>query len=239
MTNENGNGSRLVDFDIKAALKNSLSNMDLKFDLEAKNDAAIESELQTMTEAQRSQAAINLLLYNSYSGSKTTGDFNTTNALFSFLQSQINSWAANNLKGIDVSFGINQYATGERAKTQTSYSYRLSKSLFGDRFKIAVGGEYSTEASSEQNFSDNLISDISFEYLLNPTGTRYLRLFRHKGIESVLEGQITVTGLSFVMKHKIGSFGDLFQWLKKKPKVELPASINTTINSTGFDDNDK
>ena len=41
------------------------------------------------------------------------------------------------------------------------------------------------------------------------------------------------------MKHKIGSFGDLFQWLKKKPKVELPASINTTINSTGFDDNDK
>ena len=239
VTNENGNGSRLVDFDIKAALKNSLSNMDLKFDLEAKNDAAIESELQTMTEAQRSQAAINLLLYNSYSGSKTTGDFNTTNALFSFLQSQINSWAANNLKGIDVSFGINQYATGERAKTQTSYSYRLSKSLFGDRFKIAVGGEYSTEASSEQNFSDNLISDISFEYLLNPTGTRYLRLFRHKGIESVLEGQITVTGLSFVMKHKIGSFGDLFQWLKKKPKVELPASINTTINSTGFDDNDK
>ena len=234
--NENGNGSRLVDFDIKAFLKNSLSSMDLKFDLEAKNDANIESDLQTMTEAQRSQAAINLLLYNSYSGSKTTGDFNTTNALFSFLQSQINSWAANNLKGIDVSFGINQYTGGgETAKTETSYSYRLSKSLFGDRFKIAVGGEYSTEASSEQNFSQNLISDISFEYLLNPTGTRYLRLFRHRGIESVLEGQVTVTGVSFVMKHKIGTFGDLFKWLKKTPKVELPANVNSTINSSNFD----
>ena len=219
--NSDGNGSRLVDFDISAALKNTLSNIDLKFGLEAKNDAIIESELQTLTDTQRSQAAINLLLYNSYSGTKTTGEFSTTGALFSFLQSQINSWAANNLKGIDVSFGINQfegsYENGGR--TETSYSYRLSKSLFGDRFKIAVGGEYSTEASREQNFSQNLISDISFEYLLNPSGSRYLRLFRHKGIESVLEGEVTITGVSFVMKHKISSFGDLFKWLKKSPQI--------------------
>lgn len=229
VANQGSSGSRLVDFDISAALKNTLSNIDLKFDLEAKNDAIVESELQTMTDTQRSQAAINLLLYNSYSGVNTTGEFSTTGALFSFLQSQINSWAANNLKGIDVSFGINQYeGTHENgARTETSYSYRLSKSLFGDRFKIAVGGEYSTEASSEQNFSQNLISDISFEYLLNPSGSRYLRLFRHKGIESVLEGEVTVTGISFVMKHKISSLADLFKWLKKSPKVELPQNITT------------
>ncbi len=219
---EDGNGSRLVDFDILTKLNNTLSNIDLKFDLEAKNDAAIESELQTLTDNQRSQAAINLLLYNSYSGSKTTGDITGSGALFSFLQSQINSWAANNLKGIDVSFGINQFEGNYEhgGRTETSYSYRLSKSLFDDRFKIAVGGEYSTEASSEQNFSQNLINDISVEYLLNPSGTRYLRLFRHKGIESVLEGEITVTGISFVMKHKVGTLGDLFKWLKKKPKLE-------------------
>jgi hypothetical protein len=231
--NTDGNGSRLVDFDITASLKNTLSNIDLKFDLEAKNDAIIESELQTLTDTQRSQAAINLLLYNSYSGTKTTGEFSTTGALFSFLQSQINSWAANNLKGIDVSFGINQfegsYENGGR--TETSYSYRLSKSLFGDRFKIAVGGEYSTEASSEQNFSQNLISDISFEYLLNPSGSRYLRLFRHRGIESVLEGEVTVTGISFVMKHKIASFGELFKWLKKSPKISTEENDNSTNDS--------
>ena len=131
-----------------------------------------------------------------------------------------------NLKGIDVSFGINQfegsYENGGR--TETSYSYRLSKSLFGDRFKIAVGGEYSTEANKETNFSQNLISDISFEYLLNPNGNRYLRLFRHKGIESVLEGEVTVTGISFVMKHKISSLGDLFKWLKKSPKIKPEVS---------------
>ena len=244
VANESGSGSRLVDFDITAILKNTLSNIDLKFDLEAKNDAAIESELQTLTDTQRSQAAINLLLYNSYSGSKTTGNLSTTGALFSFLQSQINSWAANNLKGIDVSFGINQYEgrheTGGR--TETSYSYHLSKSLFGDRFKIAIGGEYSTEAKNESSFSENLINDISFEYLLTPTGSRYLRLFRHKGIESVLEGEVTITGISFVMKHKISSLGDLFRWLRKKPSPQVPLplelpqlnspTINNNVNDT-------
>lgn len=233
VANNNGNGSRLVDFDIKAMLNNTLNNIDLKFDLDAKNDATIQSELQTLTDTQRSQAAINLLLYNSYSGLNTTGEFSTSGALFSFLQSQINSWAANNLKGIDVSFGINQYQGGnDGAKLQTSYSYRLSKSLFNDRFKIVVGGEYSTEASSEQNFSQNLISDISVEYLLNPDGTRYLQLFHHKGIESVLEGEITITGISFVMKHKISSFHDLFKWLHKTPKVELPENLNTPVTIT-------
>lgn len=221
VANTSGSGSRLVDFDIIALIKNTLSNVDLKFDLEAKNDATVESELQAMSETQRSQAAINLLLYNSYSGSAPTGDFSTTGALFSFLQSQINNWTANNLKGIDISFGINQYeGTQKGSRIETSYSYRLSKSLFGERFKIAVGGEYSTEATSEQNFSQNLISDISFEYLLNPSGTRYLRLFRHRGLESVLEGEVTVTGISFVMKHKVSTIGDLFKWLKKSQKNE-------------------
>ena len=82
--------------------------------------------------------------------------------------------------------------------------------------KIIVGGEYSTDASAEENFSQNLINDISVEYNLNKAGSRYLRLFRHTGYESVLEGQITKTGVGFVMKHKLGSIDELFpsRWRK-------------------------
>ena len=102
---------------------------------------------------------------------------------------------------MDLSFGINQFGgKTDGSTTQTSYSYRLSKSLFNDRFKIVVGGEYSTAATSEQNISNNLISDISLEYSLNDTGSRYLRLFRHTGWESVLEGEVTEMGVGFVMK---------------------------------------
>ncbi len=221
---ESSSGSRLVDFVITATVGNSLSNMKLQFDMSASNDMTVQNELQSMTATQRSQAAINLLLYNSYSGTNSTGKLNisTTGALYSFLQSQLNNWAASNLKGIDLTFGINQYDQSQNGKssTETSYSYRLSKTLFNDRFKVVVGGEYSTEASSEQNFSQNLINDISFEYYLNQAGTRYLRLFRHTGYESILEGEITEMGVGFVMKRKLDGIQHLFRPFKAKSSAD-------------------
>ena len=102
-----------------------------------------------------------------------------------------------------------------------NYSYKVSKSLFDDRFKIVVGGNYTTDADADENFSQNLISDISFEYLLNKQGTRYIRLFRHTGYESILEGEITQTGVGFVYKKKIRSLRDLFNWLRVRKKEEV------------------
>ncbi len=214
--------SRLVDFVVTAKLRNSLSNIDLSFDMSADNDMAVQNELQSMTAEQRSNAAINLLLYNTYSGLNASNiNLTTTGALYSFLQSQLNSWAASTLKGVDLTFGINHYdnsANGANS-TATSYSYRLSKTLFNDRFKIVVGGEYSTAASSEQNFSNNLINDISFEYNLNASGSRYVRLFRHTGWESVLEGEVTELGVGYVMKRKLSSLKHLFKF--KSPETVM------------------
>ena len=198
--------------------------MDLKFDLEANNDASVANDLQTMTEQQRSTAAMNMLLYGSYKGvnESSAGGFSTSGALNSFLASQLNSWAAKSLKGVDLNFGINQYEAGTngRSKTETSYSYRLSKTLFNDRFKIVVGGEYSTDASSEVNFSQNLINDISFEYYLTESGNQYVHLFRHTGFESVLEGQITTTGVGYVIKRKINDLRHLFRRSTPKPQPQ-------------------
>lgn len=201
-------GSRPADFNITANVGGTLSQIKLDFDLTADGDMNLQNELQSMSDAQRSQAAINLLLYNTYSGTNSAGAVNNLTAsaaLFSFVQSQLNSWAAKAIKGVDLSFGINQYEGKKGNGVETSYSYRLSKNLFNDRFKIVVGGEYSTDASAEENFAQNLISDISFEYSLNETGNKYVRLFRHTGFESMLEGQVTETGVGFVIKRKVAS----------------------------------
>jgi hypothetical protein len=96
--------------------------------------------------------------------------------------------------------------------TTTNYSYTVSKSLLDDRFKIVVGGKYSTDANVDENFAQNLISDISFEYLLNDAGSMYVRLFRHTGYESILEGEITQTGVGFVVKRKIRRLIDIFRF---------------------------
>ncbi|WP_290379874.1 translocation/assembly module TamB domain-containing protein, partial [uncultured Duncaniella sp.] len=94
--------------------------------------------------------------------------------------------------------------------TTTSYSYRVSKTFFNDRFKIVVGGNYSTDADADENFSQNLINDISFEYMLNKSGSMYIKIFRHTGYESILEGEITQTGVGFVLKRKLNTLWELF-----------------------------
>ena len=240
VTGTDGN-SRLVDFLVTAMVGNTLNNIDLQFDMSSDNDMTVQNELQSMTDTQRSNAAINLLLYGTYSGmSSSNMNLSSTGALYSFLQSQLNGWAAKTLKGVDLTFGINQYDNSKNGKssTETSYSYRLSKSLFNDRFKVVVGGEYSTEASSEENFSNNLVSDISFEYDLNAAGTRYFRLFRHTGFESVLEGEVTETGVGYVLKRKLNSLRDIFKfnWFgsdkKKKPMVAQPTPSESATEPT-------
>ena len=87
----------------------------------------------------------------------------------------------------------------------------MSKTLFNDRFKIVVGGNYSTDADADENYSQNLINDISFEYMLNRSGSMYIKLFRQVGYESILEGEVTQTGVGFVYKRKLKSLGDLFK----------------------------
>lgn len=207
-----GATSHLVDFLITCNVGGTLSQMDVSFDLATNDDLTVQNELQSMTAQQRSAQAMNLMLYGSYTGANTTTMSN--NALYSFLNSQLNSWAASAIKGVDLSFGINQYDknSGKGTSTVTSYSYNLSKSLFNDRFKIVVGGNYSTDASAEDNFSDNLISDISIEYLLNSSGSMYARLFRHTGFESILEGEIIQTGVGFVIKRKLSSLKNVFKF---------------------------
>lgn len=210
---QRGQNSRLVNFDVGLSITGTLNQMDVAFDLSTNDDITVANELESMTPQQRANQAMNMLLYNVYTGPGTKGDASLAgNPLFSFLESQINSWAANNIKGVDISFGINQYdRTVDGSTSQTmSYSYQVSKSLFNDRFKIVVGGNYSTDANADENFSQNLINDISFEYFLNAQRTMYIRLFRHTGYESILEGEITQTGVGFVYRRKLRRLGDMF-----------------------------
>lgn len=212
---QEGQNSRLITFDVGLNVTGTLANMNVSFDLSTDGDITVANELKSMTAEQRANQAMNLLLYNIYTGPNTTGNANIGgNALFSFLESKLNSWAANNIKGVDLSFGIDQYdrTINGASSTTTSYSYQVSKSLFNDRFKIVVGGNYSTDANTDENFAQNLINDISFEYLLNQSGSMLVRLFRHTGYENILDGEITQTGVGFVYKRKLNSIRHFFKF---------------------------
>lgn len=233
---QTGQNSRLIDFDVSVAVTNTLENMNVAFDLSTSDDITVQNELASMSPEQRANQAMNLLLYNTYTGPGTRASSSLSgNPLYSFLASQLNSWAANTIKGVDISFGIDQYdkTTDGYTSSTTSYSYRVSKSLFNDRFKIIVGGNYSTDADADENFQQNLINDIAFEYMLNRSGSMYVRIFRHTGYESILEGEITQTGVGFVLRRKINSLRDLFRWAGRlKNSIIKPKEAEVTETET-------
>ncbi|MCM1504594.1 MAG: translocation/assembly module TamB [Muribaculum sp.] len=234
---EEGQNSRIVNFLVSLSVTNSLQDMDVAFDLSTNDDITVQNELQAMSPNQRANQAMNLLLYNVYTGPGTKGTNLSGNPLYSFLASQLNTWAANTIKGVDISFGIDQYdRTYEGAtSTTTSYSYQVSKSLFNDRVKIVVGGNYTTDADTDENFSQNLINDISFEYMLNRSGSMYLRLFRHVGYESILEGEVIQTGVGFVYKRKIRRISELFKFLPRRREendIKVPSPTEKQNDET-------
>lgn len=208
-----GQNSRLIYFDIILSVTGTLNSMNVAFNLETDDDITVANELASMSPTQRESEAMNLLLYNTYTGGSTKATSNLNgNPLFSFLTNSVNSWLANNVRGVDLSIGVNQYdqTTNGSTSTTTSYSYQVSKTLFNNRFKIVVGGSYSDDPNDDANVAESLINDISFEYYLNNARTMYLRLFRHTGYESILEGEITQTGVGFVYKKRISRLSDMF-----------------------------
>lgn len=236
---QEGQNSRLVNFDVILNVTGTFNNMNVGFDLTTKDDITVANELESMSAEQRANQAMNLLLYNVYTGPGTKGNASLSgNPLFSFLESQLNTWAANNIRGVDISFGIDQYdrTIDGSSSTATSYSYQVSKSLFNDRFKIVVGGNYSTDANADENFSQNLINDISFLYYLNNRRSMYVRIFRHTGYESIIEGEVTETGVGFVYRRKLNRVADMFKFLRPKKKrrrpQDTPAQIPTADSAT-------
>lgn len=230
---QNGGNSRLVSFLVKLNVTGTLNSPNLLFDLAAEDDMTIENQLQSMSADQRNSAAMNLLVTGMYNeGGFSTNAGPLTGNVYSFLTQQLNSWAAKNIRGVDLSFGVNQYdmTNNGQSSTATSYSYQLSKSLFNNRFKISVGGNYSTNDNTDDNLTQNLISDISFEYIIRQTQAQSMlvKLFRHNDYESILEGEITETGVGFVYKRKIGDFKSFFRLPGKHkrhateaPKMEI------------------
>lgn len=151
-----------------------------------------------------------------------------------FIEKELNQWAANSLKGVDLSFGIDSYddeATGGRGN-RTDYSYQLSKSLFNNRLKAVIGGKISSDADPDENLKENLIDDVSLEYRLTKRDNMFLKLFRHTGYESILEGEVTQTGLGFVIRKKLLKLSDLFRIMRNRVQAPIPSRRKTLRRTT-------
>ncbi len=214
------NNSRYVNFDVGVTITQTLENMGLTFTLDAPEDVTIQNQLAAMSAEERGKLAVTMLVTGMYVGGQGggTNGFSTNNALNSFLQNEISNIAGNALKTVDVSIGVEgNYATDGTTQGGTDYSFRFAKRFWNNRLSVIIGGRISTgnEATAEGE-GNSFIDDISLEWRLDDSGTRYVKLFHTKNYESILEGEIIETGVGLVLRRKVDRLGELFIFRRRK-----------------------
>ena len=208
---------RSVNFDVGLNVTQTLENMGLEFTLAAPEDMTIQNELSTMSTEQRGRLAVTMLatgMYINDAGANTSGGVTGQNALNAFLQGQISNITSKALKSIDLSVGMEQ-GTGATGGTTTDYSFRFAKRFWGNRISVIVGGKVSTGSDAE-NTGQSLIDNVSIEYRLDNSATRYVNLFYDKNYESLLDGEVTEMGAGLVLRRKTNKLGELFLFRKKE-----------------------
>ena len=210
------NNTRNVNFDVGVAITNRLEDMGFTFTIEAPDDGTMQNELASKSDSEKNKMAVTMLVTGMYmpdTGSKG-GSFSTNAALNSLLQNEINKLAGNALKTVDINFGMDSGNNGDNGDSYTNYNFQLAKRFWNNRIRVVIGGKISTgnnAAQQDQSFIDN----ISIEYRLDNSGTRYVKLFHEKNFESVLDGEIMETGAGIVLRKRVSRLGELFIFRKK------------------------
>lgn len=221
-TVEDGDRNRLVTFESIIRIQNTLTRPDITFDLSAPNDMVIQNQLTTFSQEERTRQALNLLIYNTYTApgaaKSGSGGNMANNALYSFVENELNKYT----RKTGLTFGVDSYNTDENT-TRTDYTYQFSKQLFNDRVRVKIGGRISTDNNEMQgggNVQDNLVDDISIEYVFTKKRNLFLKVFRHSNYESVLDGEVTQTGIGIVWRKNFRKLKDLFKHKDKREKLK-------------------
>ena len=222
--------SRTVNFDVGVNITNRLENLGFTFTLEAPDDGGVQNELAGMSAEQKNKMAVTMLVTGIYmpeGGGAGGGGLSANSVLNSFLQSEINKVAGSALKTIDVNFGMEQTEQGEDGSTRTDYNFQFAKRFWNNRFRIVIGGKISTGNTANQQ-DESFIDNVSVEYRLDSSGTRYIKVFHDKNYESILDGEVIETGAGIVLRKKISKLSELFIFKKRKKGTVEHAEQETT-----------
>lgn len=219
---EDNQSSRIVNFEAMVKIENNLEQPQVTFDLAASNDQALQTQLAAFSQEERAKQALNLLIYGTYSGPGTTEvGGNANNTLNNFVEKELNQWTRKYLKNSGLTFGIDTYnqigANGQEVK-RTDYSYQFSKQLFNDKINVKIGGRISSDNDPGTSMEENLVDDIAIEYMITKKRDLFLKVFRHTNYESVLEGEVTQTGVGIVWRKSFRKVKDLF--VRKAKRLE-------------------
>ena len=219
VSNDQGQGKSVL-FHCGVSITKTLKDMGLAFTIEAPEDNAVNGELATMTDDQRSKVAVGMLTTGMYLSDGNASAFSMNSALSSFLQSEINNIAGSALKTLDLSVGIDN-TTDATGSMHTDYSFKFAKRFLDNRLKVQIGGKVSSGSYDIQGYKQSFFDNVSMEYRLNQDATQYLKVFYKQNSYDWLDGYTNEFGVGFIWRRKFSNFWDIFQPWKKEPQPTM------------------
>ncbi|MCM4167770.1 hypothetical protein KCTC52924_01426 [Arenibacter antarcticus] len=114
--------------------------------------------------------------------------------------------------GVELDFGLDSFTDyqGDTPQDRTQLDVSASKQLFNNRLIVQVGSEVDIEGSDQGAEGTPVIGNVSVEYLLTENGRFRLKGFRKNEFESVIDGQLIVTGIALIFNREFNQFKELF-----------------------------
>jgi hypothetical protein len=135
--------------------------------------------------------------------------------------------------GFSVDFGVDSYTdyqTGAAAN-RTDLNIAAQQRLFDDRLVVQVGSQVNVEGGDENVSQENaLFGDVSIEYLLNEIGRWRLKAFRKNQFESVIDGQLIITGLALIFNREFNEFSELWKGTDENAEPEEESTDQEETN---------
>ncbi|RAI90122.1 uncharacterized protein DUF490 [Algoriphagus yeomjeoni] len=116
--------------------------------------------------------------------------------------------------GFQVGFDVDSYQDYQSgsAQNRTDLNINAQQTLFDDRLVVQVGSQMDLEGSTQNSDQPNsILANISFEYLLTEDGRWRIRAFRKNQFESIIDGQLIVTGGGLIFNREFNEFSELWK----------------------------
>ncbi len=116
--------------------------------------------------------------------------------------------------GFQVGFDVDSYQDYQSgsAQNRTDLNINAQQTLFDDRLVVQVGSQVDLEGSTQgSDQANSILANVSFEYMLTEDGRWRIRAFRKNQFESIIDGQLVVTGGGLIFNREFNEFSELWR----------------------------
>jgi len=221
-------GDRKIPMLVQIVITGNLTTPNINFQIAPGEDVSeqVKSDIEAQTfwadmqanPSERNKQAFALLITNKFITDQSSSGFNLNSSaeaiarqsVSQLLSDQLNNLASDLVKGVDLNVNLNStadQATGAR----TDLNLGLSKAFLNDRLKISVGKNFELESQTNTPSSTQVLDNVALDYSISKDGRYLFRGYRKNQYQSILEGFIIETGVSFIVTADYDLLREFFQ----------------------------